>query len=289
MENTLFNWDWRMVAHLYIGGLAVGLFAFAVLLFHLNGDRYRTLVCKLLPLGPIGVAIGLIFLLMGLKEGPGALVAFLQQNPGSDITIGLLLQIAFLLLGSWVLIRLKQRGYEQLPPPVLIVTALLALAVALFHGSLLLWADLPFWSEALLGVMLLSALAGGVAGGWLLARRPFGTLGPAPEDGYTVNVPLILVPMLAALGLLLFVWMQSLGGGELMAQLALLYLMEEQTFWLFGMVYGVGLFLPLALLTSQILKKQREPGRWVALIAALSVLISTLVLKSLIIHLGTGL
>jgi protein NrfD len=288
MENPLFFWDWRMVLHLYFGGLGVGAFAFGALLFHLNSDRYRLLITRLLQLGPAAVLMGFFFLLLGLKGGVGNLLDFMAQNPGSDVTIGLLLQIAFLVMAARVIPQVR-RNYAGLNAAVLIVMALIGVAIALFHGALLLWAELDFWPRPLVGVMLASALSGGVLGGWMLTRRPFGRLAEAKADEYTTNQPLVGVALLAGLGVLSFLWMHTLTEAEVLGQLALLYLMEERTFWLFGVGFGVGIFLPLTLLSGQLFWRKREPGRWITHISGASVLLGTLVLKWLIVYLGKGL
>lgn len=206
-------WDSRVAWDLSLGGLGVGAFLLAFLLWYLADRRYRPLAQTAAVIAPVAVAIGLTLLFSKLGYKLHVYQMGFNFAPTSIMWWGALLQGAFVGLSAIFAFRLLFPNVSLLgwlsARLVGWVAVPLAVLTGLYHGVLLaVISSHPLWAtgQMVIASVLLFMITGS-AGALLVHMIRTALLGARSEEGslkdYWAGLrPLVLV-MLVSMALLL--------------------------------------------------------------------------------------
>lgn len=206
-------WDWRVAWDLSLGGLGVGAFLLAFLLWCLADRRYRPLAQTAAVIAPIAVAIGLTLLFSKLGYKLHVYQMGLNLAPTSLMWWGALIQGAFVALSAIFAFRLLFPDVSLLDwlsaRLVGWVTVPLAVLTGLYHGALLaVIPSHPLWAtgQMVIASVLLFIVTGG-AGALLVHMIRTAILGARLEEGpfreYRQGLRPLTLMMLVSTALLL--------------------------------------------------------------------------------------
>ncbi len=241
MDTTLFYqtqpgiiWDSRVAWDLSLGGLGVGAFLLAFLLWCLADRRYRPLAQTAAVIAPIAVAIGLTLLFSKLGYKLHVYQMGLNIAPTSIMWWGALIQGAFVALSAIFAFRLLFPDISLLDwlsaRLVGWVAVPLAMIIGLYHGVLLaVVTSHPLWAAGQMVVAsVLLFMVTGVAGAILIHMIRTAILGAHPDEGpfkdYQEGLRPLTLTMLVSTALLLvtlLAWWMDLRFGPVSDQQAL--------------------------------------------------------------------
>lgn len=206
-------WDWRVAWDLSLGGLGVGAFLLAFLLWRLAGPRYRPLALTAALIAPIAVAIGLTLLFSKLGYKLHVYQMGLNLAPTSIMWWGALIQGAFVVLSAIFAFRLLFPDVSLLgwlsARLVGWVATPLAVIIGLYHGVLLaVISSHPLWATGqMVMASVLLFMVTGCAGALLAHMIRTAIAGPRPEEGpldaYAGGLRPLALAMLLSTALLL--------------------------------------------------------------------------------------
>ncbi len=274
----LVYWDWRIAADLFLGGVGVGAFLWAVLNSLCHKDKYRTVSKVGAILAPIFVILG-VLLMMTETGHPLRMLGIIGGfNVSSPLSWGAMFQgvmvgIAILYAFLWII-----SAPAKLRNLVGVVGIPVALVVGAFHGWLL--SDMvarPLWNTGLTIVLaMISFVTTGMAAVLLvvclLGKK---TTGQDAEGLVSRGACRILTAALAAQVVAMIAWWVSLSKGTADAQDALATFSAAYggVFWLVSI--GLGLVVPLGLQVVAAAGRSKESA---AINTPLAVLTSILIL-----------
>ncbi len=251
-------WDERVVGDLFLGGVGVGAFLFAFLLWRFAEERYQPLAKVAAVIAPVSVSAGLGLLFWKLGNKLNVHQMMLNVSPTSVMWWGALIQGAFVTLSALFAFRLLF-PHVRLPKVLSAsVTGVLgvpfAVAVGIYHGLLLaVLTSHPLWAS---GPMIVTSVllftVTGVAASLLLyvVLRSFVRFDTGPSDTFAQGlkpVAWVLIAGAALLLITLFAWWVDLRFGSIPARLALQAMLAEYGIMLAVFGIGFGLVLPIVL------------------------------------------
>lgn len=247
------NWEVSIVIDLFLGGVAVGCYFFAVLFpyFHENGGMGK--ISKIAAvLSPLCLIAALISLTSHLGMPFRAFNVFLNFNPLSMIAWGTLLQTLFLGFALlYAFLTLKHKEGSSPPSKVGLWGIPFALGVGLYHGLLLVSFNAkPVWNSGLIVIMaVLGFITTGIALVTLAAKLMGNSL---PEDFrgvYHILVGSLLLQIAAVVS-----WIFSMLFGPQAAKMTMLKILDEfvLSFWIIAL--AIGLIIPALIGIRDIVK-----------------------------------
>ncbi len=249
-------WDERVVGDLFLGGVGVGAFLFAFLLWRFAEERYLPLVKVAATIAPVSVAAGLGLLFWKLGNKLNVYQLILNVSPTSVMWWGAIIQGAFVALSALFAFRLL---FPHVSLPRVLSASVagvlgvpFAVAVGIYHGLLLaVLTSHPLWAS---GPMIVTSVLlftiTGVAASLLvyLLLRAFVRLEAGPSDVFAQGLKPVALVLIAAAALLLvtlFAWFVDLRFGPLPARLALQAMLSEYGVILAVFGIGFGLLVPI--------------------------------------------
>lgn len=166
----LVYWDWRVALDLFLGGLGVGAFIYAISVMIYKKDETLINVKIGSLLGPIAMSAGLLFLLTEMGKPIRIYKTLTRFNITSTMSWGGILQEGFILFSAIFVVLLFTRQKKTLLQGFGIFSGLFALFVACYHGFLLSFATArPLWNAGAVNVAsILGSVNTGMAGVLLL-------------------------------------------------------------------------------------------------------------------------
>lgn len=251
-------WDERVVGDLFLGGVGVGAFLFAFLLWRFAEERYLPLVKVAATIAPVSVSAGLGLLFWKLGNKLNVHQMMLNISPTSVMWWGAIIQGAFVALSALFAFRLL---FPQVSLPRVLSASVagflgvpFAVAVGIYHGLLLaVLTSHPLWASGLMIVTsVLLFTVTGVAASVLvyLALRAAVRLETGPSDIFAQGlkpVAKVLIASAALLVVTLFAWWVDLRFGSVPARLALQAMLSEYGIVLAVFGLGFGLLLPIVI------------------------------------------
>ena len=274
----LVYWDWRIAADLFLGGVGVGAFLWAVLNSLYYKDKYASISKTGAILSPILVILGLILMTTEMGHPFGMWRTITGFNVSSPLSWGgpfqgLLIGIGIVYAYLWV--RPVSTSLRNL---VGIIGIPVALLVGVYHGWLL--SDLvgrPLWNTGLTIVITMLSFVTTGMGAVLLVRSLLA--GSSRKEGEGI-IPRgacnILSAALVLQVIVLLAWWAGLSSGSADAREAIAAFGARYGGLFWWVSIGLGLIIPIVL---QVIDRVHRPKDHPAVFSArLVVLTSILIL-----------
>lgn len=269
-------WDIRVVLDLFLGGIGIGAFVLASILYTIDYEKYK-IVCKTgFFMAPVFVAIGLIFLLLEIGRPLHAVIMLVSVNPTSILSWGGFLQGGFILLSLFIAFKIFKE--QTVSNVLLFITMTLAFIVGIYHGALLSSFGRSAWNSSLPVLFLSTSLVTGFLTTMFIAKFF------KQED---VTNKLVKGSMIVFL-LLSFVsiigWIYGLKLQDTTSKEALAYMMNEY-FILISIAIIFGMILPIIIYIKSLFAKVHLSNFELKL-TAISVFVGVFALKYVVVYLG---
>lgn len=269
-------WDIRVVLDLFLGGIGIGAFVLASILYTIDYEKYK-IVCKTgFFMAPVFVAIGLIFLLLEIGRPLHAVIMLVSVNPTSILSWGGFLQGGFILLSLFIAFKIFKE--QTVSNVLLFITMTLAFIVGIYHGALLSSFGRSAWNSSLPVLFLSTSLVTGFLTTMFIAKFF------KQED---VTNKLVKGSMIVFL-LLSFVsiigWIYGLKSQDTTSKEALAYLMNEY-FILISIAIIFGMILPIIIYIKSLFAKVHLSNFELKL-TAVSAFVGVFALKYVVVYLG---
>lgn len=269
-------WDIRVVLDLFLGGIGIGAFVLASILYTIDYEKYK-IVCKTgFFMAPVFVAIGLIFLLLEIGRPFHAVIMLVSVNPTSILSWGGFLQGGFILLSLFIAFRIYKE--QPISNVLLFITMSLAFVVGIYHGALLSSFGRSVWNSSLPVLFLSTSLVTGFLTTMFIAKFF------KQED---VTNKLIKGSMIVFL-LLSFVsiigWIYGLKSQDVTSKEALTYMMNEY-FILIAIAIIFGMILPIIIYIKSLFAKVHL-SNFELKFTAISSFVGVFALKFVVVYLG---
>lgn len=269
-------WDWRVVLDLFLGGVGVGVFVLASLIYLLGRDEDRNLAKIGFVISPILVILGIVFLLLEIGRPFNSLAMMLNVNPTSILSWGGFLQAAFILVG--LLIAFKSLKECQIGKVLLIVGMALAFFVGIYHGALLSALGRSAWNSALPVLFLSTSLASGFFLLLLIGKLK----GYLRERSMMVNSSLIVFLLLAFVSVV--GWLYGLEAQDSASKEALAYVFSNYLLYI-SIAFIFGIVAPLLYLLKNFFSDSKAGSSGLVL-ASIGALVGTFFLKFIVVYVG---
>lgn len=269
-------WDIRVVLDLFLGGIGIGAFVLASILYTIDYEKYK-IVCKTgFFMAPVFVAIGLIFLLLEIGRPLHAVIMLVSVNPTSILSWGGFLQGGFILLSLFIAFKIFKE--QTVSNVLLFITMTLAFIVGIYHGALLSSFGRSAWNSSLPVLFLSTSLVTGFLTTMFIAKFF------KQED---VTNKLVKGSMIVFL-LLSFVsiigWIYGLKSQDTTSKEALAYMMNEY-FILISIAIIFGMILPIIIYIKSLFAKVHLSNFELKL-TAVSAFVGVFALKYVVVYLG---
>lgn len=269
-------WDIRVVLDLFLGGIGIGAFVLASILYTIDYEKYK-IVCKTgFFMAPVFVAIGLIFLLLEIGRPLHAVIMLVSVNPTSILSWGGFLQGGFILLSLFIAFKIFKE--QTVSNVLLFITMTLAFIVGIYHGALLSSFGRSAWNSSLPVLFLSTSLVTGFLTTMFIAKFF------KQED---VTNKLVKGSMIVFL-LLSFVsiigWIYGLKSQDTTSKEALAYMMNEY-FILISIAIIFGMILPIIIYIKSLFAKVHLSNFELKL-TAISAFVGVFALKYVVVYLG---
>lgn len=269
-------WDIRVVLDLFLGGIGIGAFVIASILYTIDYEKYK-IICKTgFFMAPIFVAIGLIFLLLEIGRPFHAVIMLVSVNPTSILSWGGFLQGGFILLSLFIAFKIFKE--QTISNVLLFVTMSLAFVVGIYHGALLSSFGRSVWNSSLPVLFLSTSLVTGFLTTMFIAKFF------KQED---VTNKLVKGSMIVFL-LLSFVsiigWIYGLKSQDTTSKEALAYMMNEY-FILISIAIVFGMILPIIIYIKSLFAKVHLSDLELKF-TAISAFVGVFALKFVVVYLG---
>ncbi|PRM99496.1 NrfD/PsrC family molybdoenzyme membrane anchor subunit [Aliarcobacter cryaerophilus] len=269
-------WDIRVVLDLFLGGIGIGAFVLASILYTIDYEKYK-IVCKTgFFMAPVFVAIGLIFLLLEIGRPLHAVIMLVSVNPTSILSWGGFLQGGFILLSLFIAFKIFKE--QTVSNVLLFITMTLAFIVGIYHGALLSSFGRSAWNSSLPVLFLSTSLVTGFLTTMFIAKFF------KQED---VTNKLVKGSMIVFL-LLSFVsiigWIYGLKLQDTTSKEALAYMMNEY-FILISIAIIFGMILPIIIYIKSLFAKVHLSNFELKL-TAISAFVGVFALKYVVVYLG---
>lgn len=254
----LVYWDWRIAFDLFLGGLGVGAFLYAIsMIFYKNDDQLPSVKIGSV-LGPLAMTAGLLFMLSEMGQPLRIWKTWTRFNPTSTLSWGGILQEGFIFFSSFFAILLFTDKKRTLRQSFAVFAGFFALFVACYHGFLLSFVTArPLWNAGAVSVasIILSVNTGISA---VLLVSSFSSKGRQEiREMSPVLKNVLLVSLLAQISTC-FIWLVTLLTGK--ADFINAFLVLNQNFWLLfwmGAIF-IGLVLPFIVLAASSIGSRRN-------------------------------
>ena len=269
-------WDIRVVLDLFLGGIGIGAFILAAILYTIDYDKYNK-VCKIgFLISPILVAIGLFFLLLEIGRPFHALVMLISVNPTSILSWGGFIQGAFILLSLFILFKIyKKRDISNM---LLFITMTLAFIIGIYHGALLSSFGRSAWNSSLPVLFLSTSLVTGFLTTMFIAKF-FGQEEVTNKIVKGSMIVFLLLSFVSIVG-----WIYGLTSQDTTSKEALQYLLNEY-FVLLAIAVIFGMIIPISIYIKSLFTKVHLSSMELKTTAVFS-FIGVFCLKYIVVYIG---
>lgn len=269
-------WDIRVVLDLFLGGIGIGAFILAAILYTIDSEKYKV-ACKTgFVIAPIFVAIGLIFLLLEIGRPFHAVIMLVSVNPTSILSWGGFIQGGFILLSLFTLYKVFKN--QKVSNSLLFVTMAIAFVVGIYHGALLSSFGRSAWNSALPVLFLSTSLVTG----FLVTMVASRLLGQEDITNRIVKGSMILFLLLSFVSLI--GWIYGLKSQDTTSKEALSYLMNEYFMYIvIAIIFGM--ILPIIIYIKSLFAKTHLSSMELKM-TAISTFVGVFCLKYVVVYLG---
>lgn len=269
-------WDIRVVLDLFLGGIGIGAFILAAILYTIDSEKYKV-ACKTgFVIAPIFVAIGLIFLLLEIGRPFHAVIMLVSVNPTSILSWGGFIQGGFILLSLLTLYKVLKN--QKVSNSFLFVTMAIAFVVGIYHGALLSSFGRSAWNSALPVLFLSTSLVTG----FLVTMVASKSLGQEDVTNKIVKGSMIVFLLLSFVSLI--GWIYGLKSQDTTSKEALSYLMNEYFMYIvIAIIFGM--ILPIIIYIKSLFAKTHLSSMELKM-TAISTFVGVFCLKYVVVYLG---
>lgn len=272
-------WDYRVVLDLFLGGVGIGTFLFATILYIIDSEKFQKGIKRSWIISPILIILGLILLLTELGRPFNVIKAIYNTNGTSVMSIGMFLQGICVSLMLLIVVKLFTSKIKEISKALIYLTGLFAGLVGIYHGFLLTGIERIAWTDSIPSIFFISSI---------LAGSSLATILAVSDEGYKELVTKLRLPIIFNIVLILqvvsiFSWVYSLAirGAETKLVYSELMTTFGSSFWLFVIV---GLIIPIILFTIMLLKKIETKAIFTT--ATLCIITGSLVIKYIVVYIG---
>lgn len=291
-------WDYRVALDLFLGGVGVGIFLLTAYFSLIKKESSLVLAKVGFFLSPVLVGLGVLALMTELGKPFRMFSTFINVNPTSVTSWGGFLQFLFILLAFalFLLVFIKKQDVfeSSLFKGLVIAGSVFALAVGVYHGTLLMSLGQPGWANGLIPVLfLVSSILSGSSIVMLIdvllkkgssanqAYKEVAAGGEATNFSYSK----LLVLLVAIQTVLVITWRISIFSAGSDAVFAYQNLIEYFGMYWWSLVVVLGLLIPLVI-SAFYAFKNRTMNLYSALMFTAVVLIGSYAFKHIIIYSG---
>lgn len=281
----LIYWDWRIALDLFLGGLGVGAFIYAISVMFYRKDDELVSVRVGTALGPIAMTAGLLFMLSEMGQPLRIYKTLIRFNPTSTLAWGGIIQEGFVLFSATFAFLLFTNKSKNLRQGFAVFAGFFALFAAFYHGFLLSFVTArPLWNAGAVNVAsVISSITTGIAAVLLLAS--FSTRGKAEIGQMNPALKNVLLMLLIAQISTCLIWLVTLMTGK--ADFVNAYIILNQDFglllWLGAIL--IGLIVPFLVLSAYSFGAKRDNPIPIPLIS-IPILIGGLVFRYVLVIAG---
>lgn len=269
-------WDIRVVLDLFLGGIGIGSFVIASILYTIDYEKYK-IVCKTgFFIAPIFVAVGLIFLLLEIGRPFHAITMLVSVNPTSILSWGGFLQGGFIILSLFITFKIfKEQTISNI---LLFITMSLAFVVGIYHGALLSSFGRSVWNSSLPVLFLSTSLVSGFLTTMFIAKF-FNQEDVTNKLVKGSMIVFLLLSFTSIIG-----WIYGLKSQDSTSKEALDYLLNEY-FILISIAIIFGMILPIIIYIKSLFAKIHLSTLELKL-TTIFALIGIFTLKYVVVYLG---
>ena len=292
-------WDYRVALDLFLGGVGIGVFLLSAYLSFIKRERAFVITRIGFFSSPVLVGVGVLALITELGKPFRMISTFVNVNPTSVTSWGGFLQfifIVFALASFYYVFRYKDKAIDLLIfKSIIIIGSVFALAVGIYHGTLLMSLGQPGWANGLIPVMFLvsSVLSGSsivMLIEILITKSKHGASQAYKEvaaDGEFLGFSYskLLICLVAVQMILVLTWRISINSAGAEAIYAYQNLIDYFGIYWWALVVVLGLLIPLFMLALYALKKQTM-NIYSAIMFTSVVLIGSYAFKHIILYSG---
>lgn len=269
-------WDIRVVLDLFLGGIGIGAFVLASILYTIDYEKYK-IVCKTgFFMAPIFVAIGLIFLLLEIGRPFHAVIMLVSVNPTSILSWGGFLQGGFILLSLFIAFKIFKE--QTISNTLLFITMSLAFVVGIYHGALLSSFGRSVWNSSLPVLFLSTSLVTGFLTTMFIAKF-FNQEDVTNKLVKGSMIVFLLLSFVSIIG-----WIYGLKSQDTTSKEALVYMMNEY-FILISIAIVFGMILPIIIYIKSLFAKVHL-SNFELKFTAISAFVGVFALKYVVVYLG---
>lgn len=272
-------WDYRVVLDLFLGGVGIGAFLFAAILYVIDSERFEKGIKRSWIISPILIILGLVLLLTELGRPLNVIKAIYNTNSTSVMSIGMFLQGICVVLMLLVVLKLFTSKINEIPKALIYATGLFAGFVGIYHGFLLTGIERIAWTDSIPSMFFISSI---LAGSSLVIVLSIDN--EKNKDLISkLKLPIIFNVILTLQVISIISWVYSLAirGSETKLVYSELMSTFGSQFWFFVIV---GILVPLTLFTIMLLKKIETKAMFTT--ASLCIITGSLVIKYIVVYLG---
>ena len=291
-------WDVRITIDLFLGGLGVGVFLFALLLSFYNKEHYFKLIKISMYLAPVLVGTGLLFLISELGRPERFITTMFRVNPQSITSWGGFIQSIFMIISLTIAVMyFKNKAVGKTFNLFQLFGGIFAIGVGVYHGLLLSSLGRALWSGGLIPLLfLVSSLLGGMVIVLLLkaffapvfvSKNVQAEVAAANSSDKQINFTLLLFLLTGIQIVLIFIWQITVYRATAETIETMNYLMEQYGAIWWALVVLIGLIVPFAGAIFQLLKDYKsELPNSLAVLFALMVITGGFAFKYIILLVG---
>lgn len=294
------SWDYRVAIDLFLGGVGIGIFLLSAYFSFIKKERSLLVTRIGFFLAPILVGLGVFALMTELGKPFRMFLTFINVNPTSVTSWGGFLQTIFILVAFatfFLVFKYKERAFEMSSFKGLVIGgSIFALAVGVYHGTLLMSIGKPGWENGLIPIMfLVSSILSGSSLLMLIellitnslirkSQGAFKEVAAASEPSGDIYSKLLL-SLVAVQIILVLIWRISINTAGIEAIFAYQNLIDYYgAFWWIGVIF-LGLIVPLGLTAFYSLKNQKM-NLSAAMFFTVVVLVGSYAFKHIILYSG---
>ena len=269
-------WDIRVVLDLFLGGIGIGAFVLASILYTIDYQKYK-IVCKTgFFIAPVFVAVGLLFLLLEIGRPLHAITMLISVNPTSILSWGGFLQGGFIVLSLFIAFKiLKDQAISNI---LLFITMTLAFIVGIYHGALLSSLGRSVWNSSLPVLFLSTSLVSGFLTTMFIAK----IFKQEEVTNKLVKGSMIVFLLLSFVSII--GWIYGLKSQDATSKEALTYMISEY-FILISISIIFGMILPIVIYIKSLFAKVHLSDLELKF-TAISTFFGILALKYVVVYLG---
>ncbi|WP_019156628.1 NrfD/PsrC family molybdoenzyme membrane anchor subunit [Robertmurraya massiliosenegalensis] len=294
-------WDYRVALDLFLGGVGVGIFLLSAYFSFIKKESAFVITRIGFFLSPVLVGLGVLALMTELGKPFRMFSTFINVNPTSVTSWGGFLQFIFIILAFVAFFLVFRNKREAFASPVfkgiVIAGSVFALAVGIYHGTLLMSLGQPGWANGLIPVMfLVSSLLCGSSIVMLIeafmtkslnseARQAYKEIAAASEGFLSFSYSKLLLSLVVVQSILVITWRISIFSAGTDAIYAYQNLIEYFGAYWWALAVVLGLVIPLVISAFYFVKKQ-SMNLYSALMFTVVVLVGSYAFKHIILYSG---